>query len=47
MKKKIPSGKLDASLTDLHWLKVQYRTIYKLIVQNCLHGSENISDKKW
>ena len=40
MKKKIPSGKLDATLTDLHWLKVQYRTIYKLvlIVHNCLHG---------
>ena len=40
LKKKIPSGKLDATLTDLHWLKVQYRSIYKLvlIVHNCLHG---------
>ena len=41
VKKKIPSSKLDETLTDLHWLKVQYRTIYKLIliVHNCLHGT--------
>ena len=32
VKKKTPSCKLDTTLTDLYWLKVQYSTIYKLIL---------------
>ena len=36
---KIPSGKMDQVLLDLHWLKVKFRSVYKilLIVHNCLH----------
>ena len=36
---KIPSGKMDEVLLDLHWLKVRFRCVYKilLIVHNCLH----------
>ena len=38
-KKRIPSGSLDSVIMDFHWLKVKYRSIYKiiLIVHNCLH----------
>ena len=36
---KISSGKMDKVLLDLHWLKVKFRCVYKilLIVHNCLH----------
>ena len=36
---KIPSAKMDKVLLDLHWLKVKFRSVYKilLIVHNCLH----------
>ena len=35
----IPSAKMDKVLLDLHWLKVKFRSVYKilLIVHNCLH----------
>ena len=40
MKRRIPAGGMDKVLMDLHWLKVKFRCIYKilLIVHNCLHG---------
>ena len=39
MKRRIPAGGMDRVLMNLHWLKVRYRCIYKLllIVHNCLH----------
>ena len=41
MKRRIPVGGMDEVLMDLHWLKVKFRCIYKilLIVHNCLHGN--------
>ena len=32
---------MDKVMMDLHWLKVKFRNIYKilLIVHNCLHGN--------
>ena len=38
-KDRIPPGKLDEKFTELHWLKVRQRILYKqlLIVQNSLH----------
>ena len=38
-KSKIPSGGMDEVLLNLHWLKVKFRCIYKilLITHNCLH----------
>ena len=39
MKQRIPVGGMDGVLMNLHWLKVKFRCIYKLllIVHNCLH----------
>ena len=41
LKRRIPSGCMDKTLKDLHWLKVKFRCIYKLllIVHNGLHGN--------
>ena len=38
MKRRIPRGSLDSVIMNLHWLKVKYRNLYKilLIVHNCL-----------
>ena len=38
-KSKIPSGSMDDVLLELHWLKVKFRCVYKilLITHNCLH----------
>ena len=38
-KSKISSGTMDEVLLELHWLKVKYRCVYKilLITHNCLH----------
>ena len=38
-KAKIPSGQMDKVLMDLHWLKVKFRSVYKilLITHNCLN----------
>ena len=38
-KTKIPSGGMDEVLLNLHWLKVKFRCVYKilLITHNCLH----------
>ena len=40
-KRRIPAGCMDGVLLDLHWLKVKFRCLYKilLIVHNCLHGN--------
>ena len=40
-KRRIPAGCMDKVLTDLHWLKVKFRCIYKilLIVHSCIHGN--------
>ena len=41
MKRKISTSKLDSAITDLHWLKVKFRIVYKvlLIVHNCIRGN--------
>ena len=41
VKKRIPPGTLDETLKELHWLKVKFRSIYKIlvIVFNCIHGN--------
>ena len=41
MKKKNFLGKLDSAITDLHWLKVPFRSVFKqlLIVHNCIRGN--------
>ena len=41
MKQRIPVGGMDRTLENLHWLKVRFRCIYKLlvIVHNCLHDN--------
>ena len=41
MKQRIPAGEMDGVLLSLHWIKVRYRCIFKLlvIVHNCLHGA--------
>ena len=41
MKQRIPVGGMDRALVNLHWLKVRFRCIFKLlvIVFNCLHDT--------
>ena len=41
MKKRIPVGGMERALVNLHWLKVIFRYIFKLlvIVHNCLHDT--------
>ena len=41
-KTKIPSGGMDEVLLKLHWLKVKFRCVYKilLITHKCLHPKE-------
>ena len=41
LKRRIPSSCMDKTFMDLHWLKVKFRCIYKilLITYNCLHGN--------
>ena len=40
MKRKIPAGEMDKVIMDLHWLKVKFRCIYKLllVIHNCIHN---------
>lgn len=40
MKQKIPTGEMDKVIMDLHWLKVKFRCIYKLllVIHNCIHN---------
>ena len=39
VKRKVSDREMDEMLMDLHWLKVKFRSVYKilLIVHNCLH----------
>ena len=39
MKQRIPAGGMEGVFMNLHWLKVKFRCIYKLllIVHNCIH----------
>ena len=39
VKRKVSDREIDEMLMDLHWLKVKFRSVYKilLIVHNCLH----------
>ena len=41
LKRKITLGNMDKEIMSLHWLKLKYRGIYKilLIVHNCLHDN--------
>ena len=41
LKRKISTSKLDLAITDLHWLKVKFRSVFKvlLIVHNCIRGN--------
>ena len=41
MKQRIPIGGMDIALVNLHWLKVRFHCIFKLlvIVHNCLHNT--------